>query len=965
MCGIASIYSYHQTAKSVDQGELLRIRDAMEKRGPDSAGLWLSANGHVGLAHRRLSIIDLSDAGAQPMATPDGKLRIVFNGEIYNYRELRERLQAKGHQFRSDSDTEVLLFAWREYGQHMVEHLRGMFAFAIWEEERRGLFLARDHFGIKPLYYHDDGTTFRAASQVKALLAGGGIEAKCEAAGHVGFYLWGCVPEPYTLYRNVYSLPAGHTLWVDECGPRVPRRYFDIAQELECAASARIDRPAAETLKEALRDSVRHHLIADVSVGVLLSSGLDSATLAAVATEERDTPVQAITLGFAEFKNTPADEVPLARKLAAHYGCEHHIGRIIKQDFDEDITAILQAMDQPSIDGVNTWFVAREAKRAGLKVALSGLGGDELFGGYPSFHQISKLIPRVRRFSVIPGLGKALRLVSAPILKHNSSPKYASLLEYGGTYGGAYLLRRGLFMPWELPKYMDGDLVREGWAKLQPILRLDEWTARIQTAHAKVASMEMACYMRNMLLRDSDWAGMAHSLEIRVPLVDVVLFRAVAPHLVGKNPPVKRHITSAPRRPLPDEIVNRPKTGFSIPVREWIGGQKLDKGPRGLRGWALHVAGQPDFKAGGLDRRRNILALLPDGYGGRGGIAKFNRDLLWSICSSPDVNHVLALPRHMPDRHESLPLNLGWETRGLGSKWAYVRAASQAMSYNSRADLVLCGHINLLPIAWIAARLKHAPLWCVIHGIDAWQSNKSNLVNRLIQKVDGFIAVSELTRERFRAWAGVSDGKIHILPNCFDPVLFYPAPRNEKLLDRYGLCGKNVLLTVGRLVNKERYKGFDEVIQILPELAREIPDIVYLLIGDGDDRPRLEDMASAMGVADKVIFAGYVDEREKTDHYRLADVYVMPSRGEGFGIVFLEAMACGVPSIGSKLDGSREALANGKLGLLVDPDQPEEIIKAIRFSLETGHGVPDELTNFSLCRFKERVARILDRAVLK
>lgn len=964
MCGLAIVYTYRRSAPVVDQGELRRMRDAMAKRGPDGAGLWLAANGHVGLAHRRLSIIDLSEAGAQPMATPDGKLHIVFNGEIYNYRALREQLQAKGYCFRSDSDTEVLLYAWREYGQEMVGHLRGMFAFAIWDEERNGLFLARDHFGIKPLYYHDDGQTFRAASQVKALLAGGGIEAQMEPAGYVGFYLWGWVPEPYTFYQNLYSLPAGHTLWVDECGPRVPRRYFDMALELEHAACVRIERPATETLKEALRDSVRHHLIADVPVGVFLSSGLDSATLAAVATEECNTPVQAITLGFTEYERTSADEVPLARQLAAHYGCEHHIGRITRQDFDDDLAALLQAMDQPSIDGVNTWFVARTAQRAGLKVALSGLGGDELLGGYPSFHQIPKLFSRVRPVAAIPGLGKALRRVSASILERHTSPKYAGLLEYGGTYGGAYLLRRGLFMPWELPKYMDGDVVRDGWAKLQPILRLDEWTARVQTPWAKVVAMESACYMRNMLLRDSDWAGMAHSLEIRVPLVDVALFRALAPHLVGKHPPVKHDLAAVPQRPLPDAIVNRPKTGFSIPVQEWIGRQALRTSRRGLRGWALQVVGQPDYKARRSDRQRsNILAFLPDAYGGCGGIAKFNRDLLWSMCSSPDVDYVHALPRHMPDRPEGLPPNLRWDTGGLGGKWAYVRAAGTAMIGNSRADLVLCGHINLLPIAWMAARIKQAPLWCVIHGIDAWQPTPSTLVNRLIRKADGIIAVSELTRERFSAWSGVSGEKIRILSNCYDPALFYPAPRNQILVDHYGLSDKKVLLTVGRLSSKEQYKGFDEVIQILPELAREIPNIAYLVIGDGDDRARLEDKARSLDVADKVIFAGYVDESEKTDHYRLADVYVMPSRGEGFGIVFLEAMACGVPAIGSKLDGSREALADGNLGLLVDPGQPDEIIKAICSSLETTHGVLDGLKNTSLCRFKDRVVGVLGSAI--
>jgi asparagine synthase (glutamine-hydrolysing) len=584
MCGLAAIFSYGNGP--VDGRELLRIRDSMMPRGPDGAGLWLSHDDAVGLAHRRLAILDLTESGAQPMATPDGRLRIVFNGEIYNFRELRQRLEGKGHQFRSNSDTEVLLHAWREYGQAMVHHLRGMFAFALWDEERRGLFLARDHFGIKPLYYHDDGRTFRAASQVKALLAGRGIEALPESAGYVGFHLWGCVPEPYTLYRNLFALPAGHTLWVDQFGPGVPRRYFDIAEELERAATIKVERLGADALKEALRDSLRHHLIADVPVGLFLSSGLDSATLTALAAENSSgQSVQAVTLGFAEYENTAADEVPLAQTIASRYGCIHHVGRITHQDFEEDLTAILHAMDQPSIDGVNTWFVAREAKRAGLKVALSGLGGDELLGGYPSFRQIPKVVPYVHPFAVNPGLGKLLRIVSAPILKRNTSPKYASLFEYGGTYGGAYLLRRGLFMPWELPDFLDGDLVREGWAALQPVLRLDEWTARVKSPYAKVAAMEMACYMRNMLLRDSDWAGMAHSLEIRLPLVDISLFRTLAPSLVSTTPLVKRDLAHAPRLTLPDAVLNRRKTGFSVPVREWMETLGQAVGQRGLRGW--------------------------------------------------------------------------------------------------------------------------------------------------------------------------------------------------------------------------------------------------------------------------------------------------------------------------------------------------------------------------------------------
>ena len=595
MCGIAAIFCYRENGIAVDSGELLRMREHMVSRGPDGAGLWLDAESRIGLAHRRLAILDLTENGAQPMCTPDGKLRIVFNGEIYNYRELRTRLQAKGHVFISDSDTEVLLHAYREYGEAMVDHLRGMFAFVIWDEEKRGIFLGRDHFGIKPLYYHDDGKTFRVASQVKAILAGGGIEEQAEPAGHVGFFLWGSVPEPYTLYRNLFALRAGHTLWIDQNGVRTPRKYFDVAEELGNASATKADGNAAEILKEALRDSVSQHLIADVPVGVFLSSGLDSATLTALASEEIN-QLHAVTLGFDEYRNSPADEVPLAQKIAAHYGCNHHVAHISRHDFDEELPAILHAMDQPSTDGVNTYFVARAARRAGLKVALSGVGGDELLGGYPSFRQIPSTVSRLRPFALMPGMGRFVRIVSAPMIKHITSPKYASLLEYGGSYGGAYLLRRGLFMPWELPQFLDGELVKGGWAALQPIVRLDEWLKPIGSPHAKVAAMEMSLYMRNMLLRDSDWAGMAHSLEIRTPMVDIGLFRALAPFLSDtRNTPTKAMLGIVPKRPLPDEILNRPKTGFSIPVSQWLG---TAGGQRGLRGWSLRVNGPNSINIG-------------------------------------------------------------------------------------------------------------------------------------------------------------------------------------------------------------------------------------------------------------------------------------------------------------------------------------------------------------------------------
>lgn len=579
MCGLAAILAGSTASSRVDAGEMLRIRDAMIARGPDGAGLWLSPDGQIGLAHRRLAIIGLDDSGAQPMATADGRLRIVFNGEIYNYRALRAELEGLGVQFRSQTDTEVILALYRRHGRGMLERLRGMFALALWDEDRQGLLLARDHFGIKPLYVADDGKVLRCASQVKALLAGGGIDGAPDPAGHAGFFLWGHVPEPHTLYRHIRPLAAGSWLWAERDGRREQGRFFDLRQEMIDA------RPGdGAELRDALLDSMRHHLEADVPVGVFLSAGLDSTTLAALAAEVAGQPPRTVTLGFTEFAGTTHDEVPLAEQAAGHYRTDHATIRVTGADFAAARERILADMDQPSVDGVNTWFVSRAARQRGLKVALSGLGGDELFGGYESFHQIPRLVGLLAPFRLLPGLGRLVRIASAGWIAKVAPAKAAGLLELGTRYGDAYLLRRGLHMPWELPRLLGPDMARDGWRALAPRLALEHTVAGVASPRLKVSALETVWYMRNQLLRDSDWAGMAHSLEIRVPLVDIALFRAVlALHAAGKRPD-KLAMAHCARPPLPTDILSRRKTGFFVPVAEWLGESHL-------HGWAGRVYG--------------------------------------------------------------------------------------------------------------------------------------------------------------------------------------------------------------------------------------------------------------------------------------------------------------------------------------------------------------------------------------
>ncbi|MBB4070253.1 asparagine synthase (glutamine-hydrolyzing) [Salinibacter ruber] len=584
----------------------MQARDCMQARGPDASGYWEASDRRVALAHRRLSIIDLSERGAQPMENGDGSLRVIYNGEIYNYQSLRDDLEGKGHQFRSDTDTEVLLHLYAEKGRELVHDLRGMYAFALWDAERNGLFLARDPHGIKPLYVADTGRSLHVASQVQALREMEGVGTSKDPAGHVGYFLWGHVPDPHTLYDGIRAVSAGHALWADADGAR-ERQFASIPGALaesgspmqngrspthgaatNGAVSASEDEDVQKELRDALLDTVRHHLVADVDVGLFLSAGLDSATLAALATEMTDR-LRTVTLGFEEFRGMHQNEVPGAERLAERYDTDHQTVWVTKSDFAEAHDDFLQAMDQPTIDGANSYFVSRAAREAGLKVALSGLGGDELFGGYPSFSQIPRLVSAV---GAVPGaatLGKGLRAVAAPVVEQMTSPKYAGLLEYGTDYAGGYLLRRGLYMPWELPDVLDPDLVQAGWERLQPLARLRETTTGIENEHLRVTALESSWYMRNQLLRDTDWASMAHSLEVRTPLVDRTLLGRVAP-LVARHGLTKGDMARVPEMSLPEDLLDRPKSGFTVPVREWLLADRPEyESARGLRGWAQYI----------------------------------------------------------------------------------------------------------------------------------------------------------------------------------------------------------------------------------------------------------------------------------------------------------------------------------------------------------------------------------------
>lgn len=354
-----------------------------------------------------------------------------------------------------------------------------------------------------------------------------------------------------------------------------------------------------------------------------------------------------------------------------------------------------------------------------------------------------------------------------------------------------------------------------------------------------------------------------------------------------------------------------------------------------------------------------ILTFLHDAYGSLGGIARNNRDVLEAMAADPRVERITAIPRIAGTSSEGMPAKIEWRREAAGGLAAYLCAALR-MFFGPRPDMVLCLHIRLLPVAWLVSALRGVPLWLMIFGIDAWERPANPLLLWLSRRTDRVISISEVTTERFQSWARLPAGRMRLLPCIVDLEQFQPGPGDPALIARYGLAGKRVLFTFGRLVSAERAKGMDEVMQAMPALLADNPDLVYLIGGGGPDRPRLEAKAASLGIASHVIFAGRIPEEEKVAHYRIANAYVMPSRGEGFGIVILEAMACGIPALASSKDGGREALLDGKLGLLVDPDDPASVEAGIRDVLKRPKGRPAGLDYYSVAANRARVSLLLD-----
>lgn len=359
------------------------------------------------------------------------------------------------------------------------------------------------------------------------------------------------------------------------------------------------------------------------------------------------------------------------------------------------------------------------------------------------------------------------------------------------------------------------------------------------------------------------------------------------------------------------------------------------------------------------------IALVSDAYGGRGGIALYIRNFLKALCAYPGMREVVAMPRSITYDLEEMPANLFYRTESAGGKLRYLIMCLWLTLFGKRADLIVCGHLHLLPFAWLLRLRHHCPVVLLTYGVEAWTPTPHNIVNRLCGKLDFFISIRKLTAHRLKQWAGIQNATVYYLPNCIDETQYYTAPKRADLLSKLNLEGKKVVMTTGRMDSNgfDSRKGFDEVLEVLPELRRYVPDIAYLIVGDGNEKQRLEQKAKELAVADIVRFSGYVSDSEKADYYRLADVFAMPGSNPifdryPFRFVFLEALACGVPVVGSRLDDESEkddADANALI-IQVDPNDREDILRGILEALAgCGKGVNPVVKKYYCPEFRERL----------
>ncbi len=566
MCGINGIYGEKDPEKG--KAAVQRMNDALAHRGPDDAGSF--SEGETFLGHRRLSIIDPTQEGRQPMISADGRYVLVYNGELYNHEALRDRLAQ--YPFRSRSDSEVVLAAYREWGSGCLERFNGMFAFGVYDREKNELFLARDRSGIKPLYYYQDDEKLLFSSEIRGLLASEEVPRKVSDVGLLDYCRYQTVHAPRTILEGVQMLLPGHSMLVTENELQI-RKYWDAAERFDRKGANMSKEDVKEEVRNLLTRSVEKRMMSDVPYGAFLSGGIDSSLIVALMAQTKKEKVRTFSLAFDDPEH---DEAPHSRAIAEMYDTEHQEIRLKPEDLLEELPAVLRSMDHPSGDGPNSYLVSQAARSGGVSMALSGLGGDELFAGYDMFRQAYQLEGRKWVMSFpkdarrIPGyLARTFR----PSVRSEKFDALLSLdyweLEY------YYPLFRRMFSDRRIRKFLNAEELSTDPINRFLLRRIAPQKPGFELPFlSRISYAELNSYMSNVLLRDTDQMGMAHSLEVRVPFLDHELIEFVmgVPDAFKYPHTPKSLLTEAFEGYIPRSVVDRPKMGFTFPWREWLTG---------------------------------------------------------------------------------------------------------------------------------------------------------------------------------------------------------------------------------------------------------------------------------------------------------------------------------------------------------------------------------------------------------
>lgn len=570
MCGISGLFNF--TNRKIEAKNIInKIVKIQNLRGPDDNGQWQSDCKKVLFGHNRLSIIDLSKKGKQPFVSLDKNITITFNGEIYNYKEIKEELISKNIKFKSNTDTEVIIESYKFWGLEFLKKLRGMFAFGLWDNLNKKLILARDPFGIKPLYYSIKNGVCYFASQVKSFKSINEINNEKSEAGIVSYFMWGHVQEPYTLYKDIKSLEKGTCMVIDMSGNIKNIKYADIKKEIIETNPLNLKNynEKIEYLKESIEETVRYHQISDVPITFLLSSGIDSSTI--VASTNNNKSCNALTLDLDEEKQA-YNEKFLAKKTAEINSIPHVVEKVSHEEVNLLIDQFFKNMDQPTNDGLNSFLISYiSKKKLNSKVIISGVGGDEFFFGYPSFTRIQKINSVMKFIPNFKIVDKIFKTNFYKFLKRKKlNTKVSGIYSYGRTIENTFLLQRSAFLKNEFEDMISPDILQKGIDEIDIHNNLKKDINGIKNKKLSIMYLEIKYYLCSKLLNDLDWTSMHNSIEMRTPFVDFFFFKKILPFLKSHSDISKKLLLDTVKEKVPNELYKRQKTGFGIPHKKFI-----------------------------------------------------------------------------------------------------------------------------------------------------------------------------------------------------------------------------------------------------------------------------------------------------------------------------------------------------------------------------------------------------------